>query len=367
MTARIAGRGVRPGAGTPPVPADLLDVLPDAVVVLETGGRVGFINRAAETLTGWSRTDAIGRNCSEVVPVLDNEGRDLCSAAPLGRKLPLVKGLPEREYYLKRRSGEEILVSIRCTYDKDDAQVVRRVVCALRDARARKGMELRTVELISTVSHEIRSPLTSVKGFTKTLLDRWDRFDDDMKKEMLEAVNTDADRVKRLLEELLVISRLEAGRLRLNPQRVDLRELAKTVVGKLEGRSEKHTVTVRFPKSLPPVFADQDKIEQVLTNLVENAMKYTDGGTIKVTGKSAAPYIYVSVADEGSGIPRNALPSLFRKFVRRERAGSPSGTGLGLFICKGLIEAHGGEITATSKMGVGTTFTFRLPTQVEVP
>jgi signal transduction histidine kinase len=222
-----------------------------------------------------------------------------------------------------------------------------------------KASDQRTVELIATVSHEIRSPLTTIKGFTKTLLDRWDRLSDEMKLDMLRGINEDADRVTRILTELLDVSRLEAGTLTLHARPVDVRAIAERVVGELSDRSEKHDIQVTTPEPVE-VLGDPDKLTQVLTNFIENAQKYTEGGIVSVSCRTESGWGIVEVSDEGQGIPPEQIPELFEKFVRRDHAGSPSGTGLGLYICKGLIEAHGGEIGARS-VGTGSTFWFRVP------
>lgn len=345
--------------------AGFLDLLPDAVVVLTEGPTLRWINRAGEELIGRGRDELVGRPCADVLPIHDVEGRNICPRAPLGRRLPMIKGMPERDFELTRSDGQHVPVSLKCAYEKDADDVVRRVVCIVRDARSRRGMDMRTVELISTVSHEIRSPLTSIKGFTKTLLNRFDRFDDDMKKEMLAAANADADRVTRLLGELLDISRLETGRLKLRPERFDLPELLSRIVDNAGAAEEGREIVVEAPEELR-LFADPDKVEQVLTNLVENAVKYTDTGTIRVRASQDDSWVTVSVSDEGDGIPRAQLNRLFRKFYSREQAGQPSGTGLGLYICRGLVEAHHGEIDVTSREGVGTTFTVRLPLNPDI-
>lgn len=345
--------------------AGFLDLLPDAVVVLTEGPILAWANRAAGDLIGRPRDELVGRPCTDALPIHDVEGRNICPRAPLGRRLPMIKGMPERDFELTRADGQHVPVSLKCTYEKDADDVVRRVVCIVRDARSRRGMDMRTVELISTVSHEIRSPLTSIKGFTKTLLNRFDRFDDDVKKEMLAAANTDADRVTRLLGELLDISRLETGRLKLRPKRFDLPELLSKIVETAGADDEAHEIVVEAPEDLQ-IFADPDKVEQVLTNLVENAVKYTDDGTIRVWASEDGGWVTVSVTDEGDGIPEPQLKRLFRKFYRRERAGQPSGTGLGLYICRGLVEAHHGEIDVTSTEGTGTTFTVRLPLNADI-
>jgi hypothetical protein len=213
---------------------------------------------------------------------------------------------------------------------------------------------------VSTVSHELRSPLTSVKGYTSLLLSRWDRLKDDQKKMMLEQVHHDADRVTRLITELLDISRLETGRLVLRRQRVDVAQLAKHVVEKLTITYPELDCTVTFPEDFPDVFADPDKLEQVLTNLVENAAKYGSTEGMTVVGETLDGAVAVSVSDTGEGIPAADLPQVFNKFFRRDM-GKPTGTGLGLWISRGLVEAHGGRLSADSEEGKGSVFRFTLP------
>ncbi|MGH2758268.1 MAG: sensor histidine kinase [Actinomycetota bacterium] len=236
---------------------------------------------------------------------------------------------------------------------------IRRVVQALFGDAPPEREDPKTVELIATVSHEIRSPLTTIKGFTKTLIDRWDRLTDETKRDMLLAINADADRVTRLLTELLDVSRIEAGRLTLHQRPVDLRELAAETVEGLAGRSDRHVVRIGGDEVLE-VMGDPDKLRQVVTNFVENALKYTDEGTVMVTCVHDNGWGRLAVTDEGPGIPDRRQRTLFDKFTRHEVPGSPSGTGLGLYICKGLIEAHGGRVGVTSAEGAGSTFWFEI-------
>lgn len=219
--------------------------------------------------------------------------------------------------------------------------------------------EERTIELIATVSHEIRSPLTTIKGFTKTLLDRWERLDDDIKLDMLRAINDDADRVTRILTELLDVSRIEAGKLSLHLQPVDVRDLAAQVVDRLGDRSERHVVVLGGGTGPVEVAGDPDKLRQVLTNFIENAQKYSEGGTVTVSCRADSGWGIVQVADQGPAVPKEMLGRIFEKFARRELPGSPTGTGLGLYICRGLIEAQGGDIGLITD--AGSTFWFALP------
>ncbi len=221
------------------------------------------------------------------------------------------------------------------------------------------------MDIIATVSHELRSPLTSIKGYSSLLLNRWDRLTDDQKKMMLEQVRHDADRVTRLITELLDISRMETGRLALRREMVDLRALSASVVEKVTMAYPELQAELDFPAVFPPVHGDPDKLEQVLTNLVENAAKYADPVGLRIVGEVPAPggegdAVAVAVHDRGRGIATDDLPRVFERFFHRDE-GRPSGTGLGLWISRGLVEAHGGTITATSVEGEGSTFRFVVP------
>lgn len=218
----------------------------------------------------------------------------------------------------------------------------------------------RAIELISTVAHEIRSPLTSIKGFTKTLIDRWTRISDEDKIEMLRAVDADADRLTRMLGELLDVSRLEVGRLPIKRTLFDLRELVLDVVTAIGDRSDRHQVYAGECEQIE-VSADRDKVRQVITNLVENAIKYTPGGTVRLSCGVEGGFAVIKVRDEGPGIAPDDVEDFFTMFGRKEKGDHPTGTGLGLYICKGIIEAHGGEIGVRTEPGSGSEFWFSLP------
>ncbi|HEX2382509.1 MAG TPA: ATP-binding protein [Acidimicrobiales bacterium] len=218
------------------------------------------------------------------------------------------------------------------------------------------------------VSHELRSPLTSIKGYTSVLLSRWDQIEDDQKRALLEQIRQDADRVTRLITELLDVSRLETAQLVLQPQAVDLAHLANVVVEKSTMTHADLDCAVTFPDDFPQVLADPDKIEQVLTNLVENAAKYGSAKGMRISGKMLEGAVAVEVSDTGAGIPAADLPRVFDKFFRRDTA-KPSGIGLGLWISHGLVEAHGGHLSVESEFGQGSVFRFTLPTglRTELP
>lgn len=215
------------------------------------------------------------------------------------------------------------------------------------------------IAVVSAVGHELRSPLTSIRGYTSLLMNRWDRLGDDDKKRMIGQINHDAERVTRLINELLDISRLETGRLHLAPRPTDLAALAASVVASVGGGNDELDATVDMD-DMDEVHADPDKIEQVLTNLVENAVKYGSPVGLTITGEVADGMASVTVRDQGEGIDPSDLDHVFDRWFQREQ-GRPTGTGLGLWISRGLVEAHGGTLTVGSPPDEGAAFTFTLP------
>lgn len=333
-----------------------IDDLPDAVIVLDAERRIEAANAAAVALAG---RQLVG----EPVSVLAPSGRDrrplLAEGWHPSALLPSVGRIPEQEVEIEGAGGREA-VFVTGRYLRDAKGRLTGAVLVLRPAGRRRHLAAQGVEVISTVSHELRSPLTSVKGYTSLLLNRWERLRDDQKRLMLEQVNQDADRVTRLITELLDYSRLETGRLVLRRQRVDLAELAQRVVEKVRLSEPRLDCTLRFPPGLPRVWADPDKVEQVLTNLVENAAKYGSPEGMEIVATVDGTEVSVAVVDRGAGIPPRVLPHVFDKFFRAPDT-KPSGTGLGLWISRGLIEAHGGRLEAESVLGKGSTFRFTLP------
>jgi signal transduction histidine kinase len=215
-----------------------------------------------------------------------------------------------------------------------------------------------------------------VKGFTATLLAKWTRFTDDQKRVMLETVNADADRVTRLITELLDVSRIEAGRIEVHRQLVDIPQRAeKIVAGRAAAGDPPDRFRIVVPEELPETWLDADKVDQILGNLVENAVRHGAGtvtivvqpvdspsprahGRPAASGSADAPAVAVCVRDEGDGVPPELVPRIFRQFWRAKRRG---GAGLGLYIVKGLVEAHGGAITVQRAPGGGAEFRFTMP------
>ena len=337
-----------------------IDLIPDPVVRLDRERCIVEANQAAARLVGRSVGELIGEPCASVFAPRVADGTPLLvDSWHQSARLASVHALPEHQVTIATADGD-VKARITGTYERGDDGSLLGAVLVIRPPRRTAEHEPTGSEVVSTVSHELRSPLTSVKGYTSLLLNRWDRLKDEQKKMMLEQVHHDADRVTRLITELLDISRLETGRLVLRRQLVDLPELAAQVVEKLTLTYTDLECTVCFPEGFPRVYADPDKLEQVLTNLVENAAKYGSTTSMRVEGEILDTSTAVSVTDTGEGIPATDLPKVFKKFFRRDM-GKPTGTGLGLWISRGLVEAHGGRLTATSDLGKGSVFRFTLP------
>ncbi|HEY0541846.1 MAG TPA: ATP-binding protein [Actinoallomurus sp.] len=355
MEAVVGGPCPHPGE---PAAGLCPDSLPDGLLVADSGRQVVVFNTAAVRLTGLARDEAIGRDFAEVLPLFDVDGRDWWQCLDPYAGLATRTRHPERSLHLAE--GPELLVT--ASYTRADDGSVTAFTVAFRDAVQRARQERNRADLVSTVAHELRSPLTSVKGFTATLLAKWHRFNDDQKRVMLETVNADADRVTRLITELLDVSRIEAGRLEMRRQVVDVvEEVRKVVKGRVVAGEPASRFQVEALDELPEMWLDPDKVDQILGNLVENAVRHGAGTvTIVVEPDSRKQGAVVSVRDEGEGIPPEAVPRVFRQFWRGH--GQPrGGTGLGLYIVKGLVEAHGGSITVRRAPSGGAEFRFSLP------
>ena len=377
------------------------DDLPDGLVVADHLGRIVVFNQAATRLTGIAALNALGRDVRQVLPLRDSEDRSWWACADPYRGLSTRTRHPELPLYLP--DGAEFLVTMgyvrvpRCapgTGQDWPGPVqpgdVQRIAISLRGTQQRIRLERTRADLVSTVAHELRSPLTSVKGFTATLLAKWTRFTDDQKRVMLETVNADADRVTRLITELLDVSRIEAGRIEVHRQLVDIGQRAeKIVAGRVAAGDPPDRFAIVATEELPETWLDADKVDQILGNLVENAVRH-GAGTVTIViqpvddlparapnragsagavngsvighgfaGDSAGtPAVTVAVRDEGDGVPPELVPRIFRQFWRAKRRG---GAGLGLYIVKGLVEAHGGTITVQRAPGGGAEFRFTMP------
>lgn len=348
----------------------LADDIPDGLVIADHAGRVAVFNRAASRLTGISPAQALGRDVWQVLPLQDSDQRCWWTATQPYAGLATRSRHPERCLYLP--DGTELLVTVgyvrsprglgpREGWHREPG-AVRRIMITLRGTEQRTRLDRSRADLVSTVAHELRSPLTSVKGFTATLLAKWTRFTDDQKLVMLETVNADADRVTRLITELLDVSRIESGRIEVHRELVDIpARVRKVIGGRVAVGDAEDRFRVEVAGELPETWLDADKVDQILVNLIENATRHGAGTVttvVEATVVAGVPGVAVSVRDQGPGIAPELASRVFRQFWRAKRRG---GAGLGLFIVKGLVEAHGGTIAVHQAPGGGAEFRFIMP------
>ena len=315
----------------------------DGVLLTDPFGRVTAMNRALEALTGWTETDARGRPYAEVLPIATDQ---------VGGPADLVS-----------RSGRRVPVAVSSAPVFDARGRVVGGVDVIRDVSREREIDEVKSALISTVSHELRTPLTLIHGFAELLVLR----DMPVERQRSSAVEIlDASRrLARLIDDLLSVSRMESGRLVLDPRPLDLASVVERILSPFRAMAAKHTLRTKLPGSLPVVWGDPDKVEQILTNLVGNAIKYSPGGgEVLVTVDQDGDTVQVSVRDQGIGMSPRDMGQLFEKFYRvdREEVRRTGGTGLGLYITKRLVEMHGGRLWAESWPGVGSVFRFTLPT-----
>ena len=268
----------------------------------------------------------------------------------------------------------ERIYQVQCATVRDDDGLPAGIVAIFNDITEIRGVERLKTAFISTVSHELRTPLTSIKGFISTLLaDKEGYYDEATRHEFYGIIDSECDRLHRLIKDLLDISRIEQGQaMQMNWEQVDIVKLTEKVLATQRAYARNHELSLDFPPDFPLIEADPDKLDQILTNLVNNAIKYSpSGGRVKVTGHVSdrggpgqmPPSITLQVSDEGMGISREHLPKIWDRFYRVDNRDNREigGTGIGLALVKALTEIHGGTSTVESEHGKGTKFTLHLP------
>lgn len=334
---------------------DRYDELPDGIVIVDADCAVLVCNRAASRMLGAAEGELVGMSLADALPLTDTAGRDWWKVSnPFG-------GLSTRsrqvERLLQLPDGRFVLTTASYVR-RERGGPVERLVVSMRGTEARDRAEREHADLIATVAHELRSPLTGVKGFTSTLLSKWDRFSDDQRRLMLEAVDSDADRLTRLIAELLDVARIDAGRLELRRVPTNLGDLVRhRVDARVVAGIEADRFVLEVADDLPESWVDPDKVGQVVDNLVENALRHGEG-TVTVTVRQDPDGLVLAVADEGPGVPAGQAHRIFGRFWKGTERG---GTGLGLYVVNGIVEGHGGRVALVPPSSGGACFVVVLP------
>lgn len=336
----------------------------DGIMILDRESRVRVFNKALEKMTGVPAQRAIGRPCHEVIDLHNRQDRTcVCEAAcPLKFKSPDERLYAEGD--ITRSDGSVITVGIAYSPLFDDDGELVNVIANVRDiTRFREAEEMKST-FISVISHELKTPVSLIKGYAGTLRREDAKWDEQTLRESLSVIEEESDRLNQLIDNLLDASRLQAGALKLELGYVALDKLAAQTVEKFRTQTQQHILSLDFPPGFPPAWGDTERLRQVLSNLLSNAIKYSPaGGTIRVSGRADEDWVYIAVSDEGIGIPKNEQEHIFDRFYRVESSLSrrTQGAGLGLFLVKAVIEAHQGRVWVESAPEQGATFVFALP------
>lgn len=347
----------------------LLESLGEGVVAVDHDGSVIFINKIAETLLGCTRSDIIRKPIAQVAPLKDEQDSQIPGAQrPITLALTLGKTTTTTStYYFARKDGTRLPVAITVTPVMLENKVVGAIE-VFRDITREKEIDQMKTDFINVAAHDLRTPITAVKGFTQMI--RRGDFGPAPGGEIGEAlrdIEEGADRMISLVNDFLTVSRIKQGLIKIVRENVDVTTLIKRAVGEVTLAIKGRPITmVQLVEKMPTISADQPKLLQVLVNLLDNALKYTDRGTITVKVESdRGKFVKFSVSDTGTGIAAADLPRLFESYHKGKTdavaAGRGGGLGLGLSICKMIVEAHGGQIGVTSELGKGSTFFFTLP------
>ena len=356
--------------------ATIIENSAHGILILDANRRVLVINQALAAMVGMTREDALHRPCHEVLNLGRVTGVDVCQPE---QELPFAGHESLRcEGELTRPGGGRLFASVTYTPLYDEANRLVNVIVNVHDiTRFREEEEMKST-FTSIISHELKTPVALIKGYAQTLARPDAAWDQETAAQGLQIIEEEADRLEALINDLLDASRIQASGLRLDCADVNLEELTRKIADAYRTQTDRHQIELDIPEKLPLVWGDEERLRQVLTNLVSNAIKYSpDGGLIRIGGWASvargdeAPHrVTLYVADEGIGIPVEELPNIFERFYRVDTSlrRSTAGSGLGLYLSKAIVDAHNGQIWARSEPGKGTTFFVSLPAEpAEIP
>ncbi len=348
----------------------LIDTSPVGVVVFDatTGNPESFNQEARRMVDILREPDQTPEQLLEVISLKRADGREISlQEFPIAELLRIGETVLAEEIVMEVPDGRSISVLINATPIRTDDGEVDSVVVTLQDMAPLQEMERMRAEFLGMVSHELRAPLTSIRGSATTVLDASSELDPAELRQFLRIIVDQSDNMRELIGGLLDVARIETGTLPIGAEPTDVAVLVDRARNTFISGGGRNNLYIDVPTRLPMVLADRRRIVQVINNLLSNASRNSPGDSvIGVSAVHDGIHIAVSVTDEGRGVPADQLPLLFRKFSQARSDGQGGDTGLGLAICKGIVEAHGGRIWAESEgAGLGTRFTFTIPTVEE--
>lgn len=333
----------------------------DGILIVDPDQRIVGFNPALERIAGWKPEEMRGKSCLGMLRLLGKTDLPSVVFVPQGGANMAVRPV---EAILLTREGREINVEANYAPIQGDGGEVLGGVIGVRDITARKEAEELQSTFLSVISHELQTPIAIIEGYAGILSEEGLDLSEDQMREKLMVIKEESRRLSQMVENLLYASRIQAGGLELRREPVDIPSLIRRVAQKMGQINKRHTITVDLPAVFPTVIADYERVQEVLTNLLDNAMKYSPkGGPIRIEGEVRSSEVAIGVVDSGRGIAQEDRERVFDRFYRREGglATVAKGTGLGLFICKSIVEAHGGRIWVEPAPEGGSRFRFTLP------
>lgn len=343
----------------------ILESIGDGVIATDDAGEIILVNAQAERMFGWREEDVLGRRIEEVM-TLQGDKKEILppQERPTPRALKTGKTVTMNAWYL-RTDRSRLPVAIVAAPIQFEGRIAG-VIEIIRDVTREKEIDRMKTEFVSTVSHELRTPLTSIREGVAQVQERLLGPINDDQNEFLGIALEEVDRLAAIINDLLDISKIEAGKIQLKKSNVVVKEMLDQILASYRTLAKTKQLTLQGEVTPPAieVFMDRERITQVITNLISNAYKFSEpGGNVRILVSEDKDDVVFKVKDTGTGIPPEGLSKLFEKFVQVGRTAGPGikGTGLGLAICKNLVEMHNGRISVESEVGKGTTFSFTLP------
>jgi two-component system phosphate regulon sensor histidine kinase PhoR len=331
----------------------VLSNMGDGTLVIDGEGKVTTINKSACNILQLKKEEVIGQTLIEVARDYElNEIWQRC-----------VQSNQRQTGSVEIRQTKQFLLVIASPLEDEGGCLL-----LLQNLTELRRLEQVRQDLMSNISHELRTPLASIKALAESLQDGAVE-DPELSRDFLSKMNAEIDKLTQMVQELGELSRIESGEAPLRRESMELAEIIKQAVERLRAQSDRAglSIVLDIPDKLPNPSIDRERIEQVLINLIHNAIKFTPpGGSVTVSARKENSHVLVSVSDTGVGIPADDLPRIFERFYKADKSRSGGGTGLGLAIAKHIIEAHGGRIWAESVEGKGSTFHFTLPLEPQV-
>jgi PAS domain S-box-containing protein len=360
----------------------IMNAIDDGVALIDNQGVIGMLNPAGSQIIGWDKKEAEGLDWRSVFKFVDKKGQAVEEPTPIDQVFQANKTIRSNDIYINTKDGKTLSVAMTASPLLHDGETVTASIAIFRDISEERKEEAQRAEFISTASHEMRTPVAAIEGYLALALNDKVSTIDSRAHGYLEKAHDSTQHLGKLFQDLLTSAKAEDGRLTSHPVVIEVGEFLQQLTNDLRFVAEKKGMVVEFtvggnqtidaskgadsPKVVRPLYyahADQDRLREVVTNLFDNAVKYSEKGkiTIGLTGNNDV--IQFFVRDTGNGIPADDIPHLFQKFYRVDNSATRTigGTGLGLFICRKIIELYGGRIWVESKLGEGSTFYINLP------